>query len=203
MVFANSASTQTDKGLRSCEQLHKDAGFSLITCLECDSWIFFTLQDSGSTFTIQKIITPIRYKTVLTSEAVDVMSSVSLWEACLVVVPIDGPDPRLTTSTALPRGDNGIPHTPICQPSWTAVVQSIIPGSIQLSCGGQLCPVTQTVGLGLPEGQTLVGGAMEHFTFTEGNVFQVFNYFGSLGLFSSHILTGFVAVIYSFRELIL
>lgn len=29
--------------------------------------------------------------------------------------------------------------------------------------------MTQTVGLGLPEGETLGGGAMEHFTFTQGD----------------------------------
>lgn len=111
----------------------------------------------------------IGYETTLTSEAVDVMSRVGLREARLVAVPIDGSDTRLPTPTALSRGDDGVAHTPICQPPWTAVVESVAPGCVQLSRGGQLCPMSQTVGLGLREGQVLVGGAMEHLALTEGD----------------------------------
>lgn len=99
------------------------------------------------------------------------MSRVSFGEACLVAVSIDGSDPRLTASTAFSRGDNGVPHTTVCQPPRAAVVQSIIPGCIQLSCGGQLCTMTQTVGLGLPEGKALGDGAMEHLTYRKENRF--------------------------------
>lgn len=66
----------------------------------------------------------------LTSVAVDIMSSVNLGEARLVAVAIDSSDPGFTTSTALSRGDNGVAHTPVCQPPWTAVVQSIVPGCV-------------------------------------------------------------------------
>lgn len=97
------------------------------------------------------------------------MPSVNLGEARLVAVAVDSSDPGFTASTALSRGDDGVAHTPVRQPARTAVVQSIIPGCIELSSSGQLGSVTHTVGLGLPEGQTLGGGTMEHFTFTQGN----------------------------------
>lgn len=58
----------------------------------------------------------------LTSEAVDIMSRVGLRKARLVAVSVNGSDPRFTTSTALSRGDNGVPHTPVCQPPWAAVI---------------------------------------------------------------------------------
>lgn len=69
-------------------------------------------------------------RSTLTSEAVDIMSSVNLGEARLVAVAIDSSDPRITSSTALSRGDDGVAHTPVCQPARTAVVQSIIPGCV-------------------------------------------------------------------------
>lgn len=91
----------------------------------------------------------------------------NLGEARLVAVLVHGSDPRFTTPTALPRGDDRVAHAPVCQPAWTAVVQPIIPGHVQLSRGGQLGPVTQTVGLGLPESETLRGGTVEHLTLTQ------------------------------------
>ncbi|PWA23908.1 hypothetical protein CCH79_00010804 [Gambusia affinis] len=51
---------------------------------------------------------------------------------------------RFPSSTALSRSDNGVPHTPIRQPSRAAVVQSIVPGCIKLSRGGQLRTVAHT-----------------------------------------------------------
>lgn len=93
------------------------------------------------------------------------MSRLGLWEACLVAVSIDSSDPRFTTSTALPRGDDGVSHATIGEPPGAAVVQSIVPGCVKLSGGGHLRTMTQTVGLGIPEGETLGGGAMEHLTF--------------------------------------
>lgn len=105
----------------------------------------------------------------LTSEAVDIMASVIFEVACLVAVTVDCSDPRFTTTTALPRGDDGIAHTPVCQPARTAVVQPIIPGRVQLTNRGQLGAVTQTIGLGFPESETLGDGAMEHITFTHGD----------------------------------
>lgn len=96
------------------------------------------------------------------------MSSVNLGEARLVAVAIDGSDAGFTASTALPGGDDGVADAPVRQPAGTAEVQSVIPGHVQLSCGDQLGPVTQAVGLGLPEGEALGGGAMEHLTFTQG-----------------------------------
>lgn len=97
------------------------------------------------------------------------MPSVNLGEARLVAVAIDSSDPGFASSAALSRGDDGVAHAPVRQPARTAVVQSIIPGCVKLSGGGQLGPVTHAVGLGLPEGKTLGGGAMEHFTFTQGD----------------------------------
>lgn len=90
-----------------------------------------------------------------------------LGEARLVAVAVDGSDPGFTASAALSRGDDGVPHASVRQPPRTAVVQSVVPGCVQLSRGGQLRPVAQTVGFGLPEGETLGGGAMEHLTFTQ------------------------------------
>lgn len=103
----------------------------------------------------------------LTSEAVDVVASVTLREARLVAMAIDGSDPGFTTSTALPRGDNGVAHASIRQPARAAEVQPIVPRRVQLSCSGHFCPPTPTEGLGLPEGETLGGGAMEHLTCTQ------------------------------------
>lgn len=92
------------------------------------------------------------------------MFSVNLGEARLVAVSVHGSDPGFAAATALPRGDDRVAHTPVCQPARTAVVQPIVPGHVQLSRGSQLGPVTQTVGLGLPESETLRGGAVEHLT---------------------------------------
>lgn len=94
------------------------------------------------------------------------MSSVHLGEARLVAVAIHGSDSRFAASAALSGGDDGVAHAPVRQPTGTAVVQPVVPGGVQLSGGGQLGAVTQTVSLGLPEGEALGGGAMEHLTFT-------------------------------------
>lgn len=88
----------------------------------------------------------------LTSEAVDIMFGVHLWETRLVAVLVHCSDPRLATSTAFPWVDDWVAHTPVRKPPWTAAVQPVIPGSIQLSSGRQFSVVTQTVRLGLPEG---------------------------------------------------
>lgn len=93
------------------------------------------------------------------------MSSVNLWEARLVTETIDCPDPRLPSSTALSWGNDGVAHTPICQPAGAAVVQTIVPCCVQLSCSGQLGSQTQTVALGLQKPEALWGRAMEHLTF--------------------------------------
>lgn len=103
----------------------------------------------------------------LTSKAVDIVFSVNFGEARLVAVSVHGSDPGFPASTALPRGDDRVAHAPVSQPARTAVVQPIVPGHVQLSCGGQLSPVTQTVGLGLPESETLRVGAVEHLTLTK------------------------------------
>lgn len=95
------------------------------------------------------------------------MSSAGLREARLVAVAVDGPDPRLAASTALPGGHDGVAHAAVRQPARAAVVQALVPGGVELSGGGQLRPVAQAVGLGLREGQALVGGAVEHLAFTE------------------------------------
>lgn len=95
------------------------------------------------------------------------MFGVHLWEARLVAVLVHCSDPRFAASTAFPRGDDGIAHAPIRKPPWTAVVQPVIPGNIQLSSGRQFSTMTQTVGLGVPEGESLRGRPMEYLTFTE------------------------------------
>lgn len=100
----------------------------------------------------------------LTAEAVDVVASVTLGEARLVALTIDGPDPGLPTTTAFPRGDDGVAHASVGQPARAAEAQPVVPGRVQLSCSGHFCTVTPTEGLGLPEGETLGGGAMEHLT---------------------------------------
>lgn len=92
------------------------------------------------------------------------MLRVNIWEACLVAVSVDGFNARFTASAALSGDDDGVAYAPISQPAWAAVVQSITPGCVELSCGGQLGTVTCTVRLGLPEGKTLGGRAMEHLT---------------------------------------
>lgn len=100
------------------------------------------------------------------------MSRLNLGEARLVVVAIDSFDARFTASTALSRGDDRIANAPVRQPPWGAVVQAIVPGCIQLSCGGQLCAVAHTEGFGLPESKTIAGQCMEHLTFkTETDFF--------------------------------
>lgn len=95
------------------------------------------------------------------------MFGVHLWEARLVAVPVYCSDSRFAASTAFPRGDDGVAHTPVRQPPRTAVVQPIAPGHVQLSGGGQLSTMTKTVCLGLPEGESLRGRAMEYLTFTQ------------------------------------
>lgn len=95
------------------------------------------------------------------------MFGVHLWEASLVAVLVHCSDSRFAASTAFPWGDNGVAHTPVCKPPWTAVVQAVVPGNIQLSSGRQFSTMTQTVGLGLPEGETLRGRPMEYLTFSE------------------------------------
>lgn len=94
------------------------------------------------------------------------MASVTLGQAGLVAMAIDRPDPGFATTTALPRGDNGIAHAPIRKPARPAEAQTIVPGGEQLRCSGHLCTLTPTEGLGLPEGETLGGGAVEHLTYT-------------------------------------
>lgn len=103
----------------------------------------------------------------LTLEAVDIVASVALREARLVAVAIDCSDPGFTTSTALSWGDNGVAHASIRQPTRTAEVQSVVPSRVQLSCSGQLCTTALTEAIGLPKGETLGGGAMEHITYTQ------------------------------------
>lgn len=95
------------------------------------------------------------------------MFSVHFWEARLVAVLVHCSDPRFATSTAFPWGDNGIAHTPVRKPPWTAMVQPIIPGNIELSSGRQFSTMTQTVDLGFPEGESLRGRSMKYLTFTE------------------------------------
>lgn len=95
------------------------------------------------------------------------MFCVHLWEARLVAVLVHCSDPRFATSAAFPWGDDWIAHTPVRKPPWTAMVQAVIPGHIELSSGRQFSTMTQTVGLGLPEGESLRGRPMEYLTFTE------------------------------------
>lgn len=90
-----------------------------------------------------------------------------LGETSLVAVSIDGFNSWFSSSTALPGGDDGVPHASVRQPAWTAVVQSVVPGGVELRGGSQLRSVTHTVRLGLPEGETLGGGARKHLAFTE------------------------------------
>lgn len=106
-------------------------------------------------------------KVALTLEAVDIVASLTLREARLVAMAIDGSDPGFTPTTALSRGDNGVAHASIRQPARTAEVQTIIPSGVQLSCSGHFCTATPTEGLGLREGETLGGGAVEHLTCTQ------------------------------------
>lgn len=92
------------------------------------------------------------------------MATVRLWEACLVAVAIHRPDSGFASSAALPRRDDGVAYAAVCQPPRTAVVQPVVPGCVQLGCGGQLGAVAQAERLGLPEGEPLGGGAMENLT---------------------------------------
>lgn len=56
---------------------------------------------------------------------------------CLVGVGIDDVDPNLTTSTMGPGGCDGVADAAVHQPAWTALVKTLLPGSIQLPSGGQ------------------------------------------------------------------
>lgn len=113
----------------------------------------------------------------LTLEAVDIVTSVALREARLVAVAIDCSDPGFTTTTALSRGDNWVAHASIRQPTRTAEVQSIVPSRIQLSYRGQFCTVALAEATGLPKGEPLGGGAMEHLTYTQEDSCQFINHF--------------------------
>ena len=58
-------------------------------------------------------------------------------KSCLVGVCVDDVDPNLTTSTVGPGGRDGVADAAVHQPAWTALVEPLLPGRIQLSSGGQ------------------------------------------------------------------
>lgn len=92
------------------------------------------------------------------------MSREDIREARLVAVSINGLNAGFAASTALSGDDDGVAHAPVGQPARAAVVQAVAPGCVELSRGGQLRAVTHAVRFGLPEGETLRGGAVEHLT---------------------------------------
>ncbi len=73
---------------------------------------------------------------VNTSEAVSVMPSVWFGESRLIAKMINSLDTRFRSPTPFTRGHNRVANTSISKPARTAVVQTIIPGGIQLSSGG-------------------------------------------------------------------
>lgn len=58
-------------------------------------------------------------------------------ESCLVGVGVDDVNPHLAASTVGPGGCDGVTDTAVHQPAWTALVKSLVPGSVQLPGGGQ------------------------------------------------------------------
>lgn len=65
------------------------------------------------------------------------MVQVLTGEACLVGVGVDGVDPHLAASTVRPGGCDREADTAVHQPARTALVKSLIPGSIELPRSGQ------------------------------------------------------------------
>ncbi len=58
-------------------------------------------------------------------------------KSCLVGEGVDDVDPNLTTSTVGPGGCNGVADAAVHQPAGTALLKPLIPGSVQLPCGGK------------------------------------------------------------------
>lgn len=68
----------------------------------------------------------------VTSVAVRIVSALGIGESRLVAKLEDGFDTRQGSSTALPRGDDGIADAAISQPARVAGIQPCTPGCIQL-----------------------------------------------------------------------
>lgn len=58
-------------------------------------------------------------------------------ESCLVGVSVDDLDPDLTAPTVGPGGGDGVADAAIQQPAWTTLVQTLIPGGVELPRSGQ------------------------------------------------------------------
>jgi hypothetical protein len=71
-----------------------------------------------------------------TSEAVCIVSGVLVWVFCLVGEGVDGVYPGLAASTVGPWDMDGVADAAILQPAWTALVEALSPGGIELPCGG-------------------------------------------------------------------
>lgn len=85
-------------------------------------------------------------------------------KSCLVGEGIDDVDPNLTTSTVGPGGCDGVPDAAVQQPAWTALVKPLVPGSIQLSSGGQGGVEFLTVLHSFLIGEAVIVTGEEHLT---------------------------------------
>lgn len=73
-----------------------------------------------------------------TSEAVGVEQSRGVGEASAVGVTVHGAHARLVPATVLPRHVDGVADAAVSQPAGVALVQSGLPGQVELTHSGQL-----------------------------------------------------------------
>lgn len=73
-------------------------------------------------------------------------------------------DSSLTTSTVGPGGGDWVADAAVHQPSWTALVEALAPGSVHLCSGGQRGVEVETVLHSLIIGEAVVIAGEEDLT---------------------------------------
>lgn len=85
-----------------------------------------------------------------------------IWEARLIGESIDAVDPSQPAPTLRLGNGDGEADAAVHQPAWGALVKSMFPGSIELTCGGQGGVQTLAVLHSLFVGEAVVVTGKEH-----------------------------------------
>lgn len=86
--------------------------------------------------------------TIFTLKAISVEFGVQVGKACLIGKHVNCVDSSLSSATLQLRFIDGVTYATVQKPAFTAHIKALLPGSIQVACGGQGCVLTLAVSHG-------------------------------------------------------
>lgn len=99
-----------------------------------------------------------------TSVAEGIEQGCGVRESGAVWIVVDCPYPGFISAAVLPRNVNGVADAAISQPARVTLVQTGLPGQVELADSSQLGSQGMAVGGGCGQAQPLRHGGMEDFT---------------------------------------